>query len=166
MDLHGAGPVRRVVTGVAPDGTGVFVTDEQVEFAPVGTTGGGVCSLWRLAPAAPSAAPAAGSGPGAIPESGHARMSFLRVPSAEAEEWHRFSAERFDGPREDGLLGIHSTPTTDFCVVVTGRVGLELDTGVEVTLEPGDVVIQQGAPHRWHNRGAGPATIAAVLIGN
>jgi quercetin dioxygenase-like cupin family protein len=166
MDHQSAGPVRRVVTGLAPDGTGVFVADEHVEFAPVGTTGGGVCSLWRFAPADRTGEPASEAAPGAIPGSGHARMSFLRVPSVEAEEWHRFSAERFDGPQDGGLLGIHSTPTTDFCVVVSGRVGLELDTGAEVTLEPGDVVIQQGAPHRWHNRGEGLATIAAVLLGN
>ena len=35
----------------------------------------------------------------------------------------------------------------------TPTVCLELDNGAEVTLEPGDVVVQNGTRHRWHNRG-------------
>jgi quercetin dioxygenase-like cupin family protein len=43
---------------------------------------------------------------------------------------------------------------------IEGTVGLELDNGTEVTLRPGDIVVQNGTRHRWHNRGT---TIARVL---
>jgi uncharacterized cupin superfamily protein len=59
---------------------------------------------------------------------------------------------------------MHSTPTTDFDIVLNGTVGLELDDG-EVTLHPGDVVVLNGTFHRWHNRGSTISTIVAVAIG-
>ena len=60
--------------------------------------------------------------------------------------------------------GMHATPTLDFDIVLSGTVGLELDQG-EVTLRPGDVVVQNGTLHRWHNRGSVPAMIAVVAVG-
>lgn len=59
---------------------------------------------------------------------------------------------------------MHVSPTTDFDIVLSGTVGLELDDG-EVTLHPGDVVVQNGTVHHWHNRGSTVAKIAAVTIG-
>jgi len=46
-----------------------------------------------------------------------------------------------------------------------GRVGMELDNGVEVLLGPGDVVVQNGTRHRWHNRGDTVARWVSVTIG-
>ena len=40
----------------------------------------------------------------------------------------------------------------------------ELD-GEEVLPQLGDIVVQNGTRHRWHNRGPGPAKWAAVVIG-
>jgi quercetin dioxygenase-like cupin family protein len=61
--------------------------------------------------------------------------------------------------------GMHRTPSIDFDIVLAGTVGLELDYGTEVTLSPGDVVIQNGTRHRWHNRGDGVARVASVMVG-
>jgi hypothetical protein len=36
--------------------------------------------------------------------------------------------------------------------------------GTEVTLGPGDTVVQQGTPHDWRNRGTEPCVMAGVLI--
>ena len=41
----------------------------------------------------------------------------------------------------------------------------ELDAGNEVTLAPGDVVVQNGTRHAWRNRSTSPATMLFVLIG-
>jgi quercetin dioxygenase-like cupin family protein len=60
---------------------------------------------------------------------------------------------------------MHRTPTIDYDVVLTGTVGLELDDGAEITLGPGDVVVQNGTRHRWHNRGDSPARVLAVTVG-
>ena len=50
--------------------------------------------------------------------------------------------------------GMHTTDTIDFEVVLEGTITLELDDGAEVTLRPGDTVVQNGTRHRWKN----PAT--------
>jgi hypothetical protein len=41
---------------------------------------------------------------------------------------------------------------------------MQLDAGVEVTLNPGDTLVQRGTVHNWINRGAVPCVIAFVLI--
>jgi quercetin dioxygenase-like cupin family protein len=61
--------------------------------------------------------------------------------------------------------GMHRTPTMDYNIVLAGTVGLELDGGAEVVLEPGDVVVQNATRHRWHNRGATVARVLSVQIG-
>jgi quercetin dioxygenase-like cupin family protein len=67
---------------------------------------------------------------------------------------------------EDGdKPGMHRTDSTDFGIVLSGNVAVELDDGVEVLLSPGDVVVQNGTRHRWRVVGDVPATVAAVLIG-
>ncbi len=60
---------------------------------------------------------------------------------------------------------MHRTATLDYAVVLDGTVGLELDDGVEVTLRPGDIVVQNGTRHRLHNRGDSIARVVAVTVG-
>jgi quercetin dioxygenase-like cupin family protein len=61
--------------------------------------------------------------------------------------------------------GMHTTDTIDLEVVLTGRVVLELDDGAEKEMGPGDIIIQNGTRHRWHNRQDETAVMAAILIG-
>lgn len=61
--------------------------------------------------------------------------------------------------------GMHTTPTLDYGVVLSGQVVLELDDGVRVPLSAGDSFVQHGARHAWRNPSDEPATIAVVLIG-
>jgi len=60
---------------------------------------------------------------------------------------------------------MHRTATMDYDIVLDGIIGLELDNGAEVTLKPGDVVVQNGTRHRWHNRGTTVARLLAVTVG-
>jgi quercetin dioxygenase-like cupin family protein len=53
----------------------------------------------------------------------------------------------------------------DMEIVLSGDVVLELDDGVEKTLHAGDVNIQNGTRHRWHNRGTTPVVIAVMMVG-
>jgi quercetin dioxygenase-like cupin family protein len=50
-------------------------------------------------------------------------------------------------------------------IVLSAEVVLELDNGVETTLRTGDVNIQNGTRHRWHNRGAEPVMMAVAIVG-
>jgi len=60
---------------------------------------------------------------------------------------------------------MHRSPTIDYIIVLEGTIGLELDDGPETILQPGDVVIQNGTRHRWHNRGEGTARTLSVCVG-
>ena len=46
---------------------------------------------------------------------------------------------------------MHRTQTLDYVVVIEGELVLLLDDS-EVTLKPGDVVVQRGTDHAWENR--------------
>jgi hypothetical protein len=60
--------------------------------------------------------------------------------------------------------GAHATETLDYVTVLSGQVTLVVG-GTEVTLGPGDCVVQQpGVPHDWQNRSSEPAVMAGVLL--
>jgi quercetin dioxygenase-like cupin family protein len=58
---------------------------------------------------------------------------------------------------------MHTTPTLDFIVVVSGQLELGLENGAQL-LGPGDVLIQRGTAHRWRNPGPEPCTFVGVMI--
>ena len=60
--------------------------------------------------------------------------------------------------------GAHATDTLDCVTILSGEVTLVVG-GTEVTLGPGDSVVQQpGVPHDWQNRSSGPAVMVGVLL--
>jgi quercetin dioxygenase-like cupin family protein len=61
--------------------------------------------------------------------------------------------------------GMHTTNSVDVDIVLAGEIVLELDDGVEAVMRTGDMVVQNGTRHRWHNRGSIPAVLAAFLVG-
>ena len=75
------------------------------------------------------------------------------------------------GPSDGGpgvqhaeFQGAHATDTLDYVTVLSGEVTLVV-AGTEVTLGPGDSVVQQpGVPHDWQNRSSEPAVMVGVLL--
>ena len=61
--------------------------------------------------------------------------------------------------------GFHTTDTTDLIYIVSGRIVLKLDDGLEVELRAGDVLVQNGARHAWHNPGTEPCKIIGFIVG-
>jgi mannose-6-phosphate isomerase-like protein (cupin superfamily) len=60
--------------------------------------------------------------------------------------------------------GAHATDTLDYVTVLSGEVTLVVG-GTEVTLRPGDSVVQQpGVPHDWQNRSPERAVMVGVLL--
>ena len=57
----------------------------------------------------------------------------------------------------------HATDTIDFVIVLSGEITLILGDR-EITLYPGDSVVQRGTPHDWSNRGSEPCVAAGVLL--
>jgi mannose-6-phosphate isomerase-like protein (cupin superfamily) len=70
------------------------------------------------------------------------------------------AAGRMEGIEPDGF---HTTHTIDYVMVLEGEISLELDTG-EVTLHPGDCVVQRGTRHAWRNRSGKPVKMMAVML--
>jgi quercetin dioxygenase-like cupin family protein len=59
--------------------------------------------------------------------------------------------------------GMHATPTTDFVLVLEGRVALVLDEET-IELGPGDTVVQQATAHAWRVL-EGPVRLSVLMIG-
>ncbi len=59
--------------------------------------------------------------------------------------------------------GMHRNDTVDYNIIISGEIYAKTDAG-EVLLHPGDVLIQRGTNHTWHNRGKVPCIFASVMI--
>jgi mannose-6-phosphate isomerase-like protein (cupin superfamily) len=173
--------IRRVVTGHSPVGKAIFVSDSKVAgYQPALMPGAEFHSLW--ASDGPITYPNDGSQPtsfGYFPTPGGHRFGFFTLPPAAVAETPLDPSLDLNAALADveahlpGLLGhmepdnpgMHTTDTTDFEVVISGEVCLELDDGSEVLLKPGDTVVQNGTRHRWTNRGTVPAVVALFAVG-
>jgi mannose-6-phosphate isomerase-like protein (cupin superfamily) len=172
--------VRRVVTGHDEKGKAVFAGDEEVEPITLSLLPG--AEFYRLwgADEAPSF-PDSGTMPAqntyfppvdgfrfglftvAPAGGGTPADTELDVPAALAELEEKLPG--LAGYMEPEEPGMHTTPTIDFEVVLSGEVILELDDGAEVLLRQGDTVVQNGTRHRWRNPGREPARMAVFIVG-
>jgi quercetin dioxygenase-like cupin family protein len=57
----------------------------------------------------------------------------------------------------------HRTDSTDFAVVISGEIDMELDDE-SIHLKAGDVLVQRGTIHNWVNKGKEPCVIAFTLV--
>lgn len=182
-DGQSAQDVRRIVTGTSPQGTAVLVEDDSLSGIRFETLPGlQITPLWSTSrdPELPAAgADPWGTADSFLPEAGETRFLIFRLPSSAEvasgvergytpEAFHREYAEKVpdlarshdaENPR------LHATETVDYVIVLTGDIVLELGDGSRVNLTTGDVVIQNGTSHAWHNIGEDPAVLAAVMVG-
>lgn len=88
-------------------------------------------------------------------------------PAEMAEIGERFFTVTGQSTRVDTTRHplMHTTPSIDYIMLLSGSASLLLDEGDPVALSPFDVVIQQSTNHAWIATGIEPATFAAVLVG-
>ncbi|BBC31245.1 Cupin [Streptomyces graminofaciens] len=170
--------VRRVVTGVSASGKPVIVSDgEPPRTLQYTHTPGFARSLvWNTeAPAVPSADPTDTlksfvPGPG---ETIALTVTFPPVSVYADPSWDPVAAAGEQLEATPGLAelfepdnpGMHTTPTVDYGVVLSGEIVLDLDGGETATLGPGDLIVQNATRHAWRNLTTEPATVFFVLIG-
>ncbi len=140
--------MRRIVTGHDAEGRSYVVSDERV-------TGWSFPNLFKTTgddPFGPGPEPEPRTlyptdSPRLEPEVGGASFQFVTLPPT----------------RPDAPLGWHRTETVDINVLLGGELILVLDTE-EVTLQPGDAVIQRNTMHAWKNPTDAPVYWVAVLV--
>ena len=140
--------MRRIVTGHDAEGKSYVVSDERV-------TGGVFPNLFQTSGDDPFGPGPAGEprelrstdSPRLEPEMGGASFVFVTLPPT----------------RADAELGWHRTETVDINVLLGGELILVLDKD-EVTLHPGDAVIQRNTMHAWKNPTNAPVYWVAGLV--
>ena len=141
--------VRQIVTGHDADGRAVFVRDKQLDGIPIPHLGE-LVFLWSADE--PATYPNAGNNPaapGIFPPVGGIRFiigTYLPgdfIAPEPTPEMHLEDGDELGGAK----AGFHRTDTTDFGVVLSGNLALKLDDGAEVSLSPGDVLIENGTRH-------------------
>jgi Cupin domain len=152
--------MKRVVAGYDEEGNPAIIE----EGAPPTVIDAGtyvMTELWITDPAKP---PVAGTDPStwewtAEPPVGGTCFRIVEIPPvARSGELGASDADqRF-------FYGAHQTDTLDYVTVLRGEVTLIVGN-TEVTLMPGDSVIQQpGVLHDWQNRSMDPCVLVGVLI--
>lgn len=157
--------IRRLVTGLDPDGRSTVLIDDISPHANVshGTPTYVATDLWRTetSPAdnsGPLSDPLAGDGPRSVGPS--PRGSVFRLLELPPDRDWRFD----DDGTESKPLAFHTTSSIDYAVVLSGEIWAVMDAG-EFQMSAGDVLIQRGTAHAWSNRSDAPCLIAFVLIG-
>jgi hypothetical protein len=168
--------VRRVVMGEPSDRDSVFTHVEDAEcvspwpgFAQYYVWGWDGEATLPLEGAEPFEPRSHFPPPGGVRVTANVLGSLSRVEA----EGHEAGLARFSelvqaAPpnRAVGVLpGMHRTDTIDIGVVVSGQVKVEAEDGTSVILGPGDVYIQNGAMHAWHEDPDNPALVVFVLVG-
>lgn len=139
-------PIRRVVTGHAPDGRSVVLSDAPIAGVAA-TPGADFFWLWRTttAPADNNDPADRAADPPALTQRGGSVLLLTDLaPGARSP--------------------LHRTTSLDYAFVLAGPVDLELDDGSTTRLETGAVVVQRGTMHAWLNPGPHTARIAYVLL--
>ncbi len=162
---------RCVVTGLDARGRSIVVKDERIAERTLGNL-----NFFRTAATGAAGGDVAAAAFPFYRPPGETLLRIFRLPppdpnappEALAEISKEFFAEagaasaRVEAGRHPLM---HRTPTTDYIVLLSGRVSLLLDEGDPIALEPFDAVVQRATNHAWVVTGAEPATLVAVMVG-
>lgn len=155
---------RRIVTDHNSDGKAIFGSDEILTSAnpidpegkpvPDGALIPGFTSIFRT-----DGHPATAQGSWQDP---HGKMQNLVGTEGVMCRIVDFPPVPADAPESVNFM--HRTVSVDYGVVLDGEIDLVLDDGVKTTMKKGDVVVQRGTNHLWHNRSSGNCRIFFVLV--
>jgi mannose-6-phosphate isomerase-like protein (cupin superfamily) len=134
---------RRYISGLDAGGKSAILLDE-----PISHSAGGAAMVWT-APALPidNALPADAPFPVFSfdqMQAGGASFMVMEYPASMGPFWH-------------------ATDTTECIAMLSGEIVFMTETG-EVTLRPGDVLVDRGIVHCWRNDSGAPARAAIVML--
>jgi mannose-6-phosphate isomerase-like protein (cupin superfamily) len=162
---HRRSPMNRVVTGFDTAGGPVIV--HRGDPPTVIHAGRYVTTeLWvtdRTPPAATASDPSTCAWELEPPQGGSCFRIVEIAPAGDATG-ESASVGAGSGAGHEGFQNAHATQTLDYVTVISGHVVLVVGNE-EVTLSPGDSVVQQpGVPHDWQNRSTERAVMVGVLL--
>jgi mannose-6-phosphate isomerase-like protein (cupin superfamily) len=162
---------RVVVTGTNDAGKSVVVEERHAALA-----GAGNFDFWQTKSGHSLHDLAVGRAPMTFfPEPGGTQFRLFTIPPldpnmtpaqiAALQDW--FFNEvgpqaRVDTSRHPMM---HTTPTVDYILLLSGAISLVLDEGEPIALKPFDAVVQRAANHSWANTGKEPALLLCVMVG-
>lgn len=175
--------MRRIVMGHDSAGQPCVLSDTVVDPVTVAMLPGAeIHRMWELddIPKLPVTDPQEGVEHTFFPPTAGVRFGFLTVPpglsyvppegtpsevleaaAAEAEQKLPGMASTFD-PQQPGS---HTTRTVDYIVALSGQGLMTVRDGIEVRMNAGDCLIQNGTPHGWFNDSDAPFVVAYTLVG-
>lgn len=155
--------MTRIVTGPGEDGRPAILWSGEpttrVEFGKYRTT-----ELWVTTSSPPEVARA--FDPSERPwelEPPRGGTCFRIVEIAPESRYEAATSATETAAESADFLAEHTTDTLDYVVVLSGEVTLRVGAA-EITLHPGDSVVQQGVAHDWRNNGTQPCLMAGVLM--
>lgn len=175
------GYVRRIVTGHDAEGRSIVVSDGPAPHIRTNPMRPGHYStdIWRTneSPAHIAAAmPEPTGGPRRLmpnPNGTVVRISTIAPETEQIRNLDPSTSQKIFGEMGNSAAStfaqnkrhplMHRTESIDYAILLEGELTMLLDEG-EVTLKPGDVVVQVGTNHAWSNRSDKPARICYVLI--
>jgi quercetin dioxygenase-like cupin family protein len=160
MSIESGNP-KRITTGHRPDGKSYFARVDEGSPLGGGATGEGR-EVWRMwgSNTLPVQLPTDGRFPQGAEESEDGLEAFLsQLPPPSGA---RVTLVRYQPGWKDPLYAVD---TADIVVILAGELTYVLDSGEEMTVRHGDVVVQNGVNKAWENRSDKPAMIAGLVLG-
>jgi len=141
-------PSRRIVTGHNEAGKAVVLHDGVPENTKSRRPGATTCVLWSTDGYPVDNSESDDAGRREVP---------IALPNGTV-----FRILKMDPNYEPHM---HRTDSIDYGIVLSGSCDMQLDDGVEVRVNEGDVIVQRGTNHMWVNRSEAPCIIAFVMVG-
>jgi hypothetical protein len=175
MDLP---PIRRIVTGVGPDGRSRIVADGA---PPVISTVAARPGLRNANMWATSTTPVPVDEPdriaehkGLYPPKNGTVIRIMDIPpeprtESERQAWYAATGSTIfpDRDRRAGDKsrhpGMHITDTVDYAIILFGEMYAVMEEG-DTLMKAGDVLVQRGTNHSWSNRSGEVCRVAFILI--
>jgi mannose-6-phosphate isomerase-like protein (cupin superfamily) len=165
--------VRRVVTATDDSGKSYFMFDGEAGNV-LRQPGRGIVfhELWVTEGPLASNEGAEDAAAGPVqhhPPLGGSRIRIVEFYPDEEQEAAKAAGDYAAIGASDRLVGdasdpsMHRNDTVDYNIILSGEIYAKTDRG-EVLLRPGDVLIQRGTAHTWHNRSSEPCVFASVMV--
>jgi quercetin dioxygenase-like cupin family protein len=141
---------RRIVTGHDDSGRSVVLSDAPTPTTAALENGSAFHEIWATSDTPAPIFPTESAEPTARP---------LQVPP----DPRGTIVHVIDMP-PGAVAPMHRTRSIDYGVVLDGEVDLELDDGSMITMSRGDIVVQRGTAHAWHNRSSSTVRLFFVNV--